>query len=126
MLTHREANIQSSSQVIFVVLQRLGHTFADRLERCKMNHRIKFFTANDLDHRITVAQIGLMKFDALASQLFNSLQRLLRAVDQAVDHSHLMATVKQFKTGVAANISSATSYQNVHELSPESICDSRL
>ena len=112
---HRPQQGQSAGDVHVIVFDRLPLAFTHRLETCEMHYRFGGKGAGNGAEPIGIANIGLMGLKRAVRQGLNTGQRLRRSVGIAVHNADLMPLTHQFDQGVAADIASATCYQNPHE-----------
>ncbi len=76
-----------------------------------MNNGIDRSTFKDPVQGAGVQQIGFVKFQRFARDLLYPLERFLLAVDKIIEDNHVIPRLKQYQTGVAADIPGSARYQ---------------
>jgi hypothetical protein len=65
-----------------------------------------------------IQEIRLMKFKAFAGKAADTPQGFFIGITQIIDHGYLMSRLKEFKTGVAADISGTAGNKDMHKFFP--------
>jgi len=86
--------------------------FAHRLERREVNRAAHRMRVENALQRGFIARIRFVERDTLARDLLDSFKRLAVAVDEVIDHDHVLATAQQLDTGMRADKARSAGDQN--------------
>ena len=103
-----------TAHIVVVILQRLLHRFAHRLQPGEMDHGVNSVLAEHPAQAVSVPDIAFIKREGLARQLLYTAEGLRLGVVVIVHHHDIVACGQQFDTGVAADISAAARNKYCH------------
>ena len=105
MAAHHVQNDQRAVEVVIVVLDGLGNALAHSLIGGKLDDSIDIGAlGEDLLHILVLCHIGLIEPEVLAGDLLDPIQHHGGSVVIVICHHDVKASVQQFDTGVAADI----------------------
>ena len=113
---HHVQNDQGAVEVVIVVLDGLGNALAHSLIGGKLDDSIDIRAlGEDLLHVLVLCHIGLIEPEVLAGDLLDPIQHHGGSVVIVICHHDVKASVQQFDTGVAADITGTAGNQNCHK-----------
>ena len=115
VVPHHVQNVQRGGQVVGVILDGLGHTFAHGLVGGKLNDAVDVAVfGKDFFYGSLVGHIRLNKAEILAGDLLHTLQSLRAGVVVVIRHNNVVTCGQQFDTGMAADVTGTAANQNCH------------
>jgi len=103
---HGLQQLERAQHIVVVILERLGHRFAHRLESGKVDHRMRLAALQRRLQRRLIANVAFDEPNFFSGDAFNSCQRFRLAVAEIVEYGHLMTCLQQLDAGMGANVAS--------------------
>ena len=107
MVSHDVKKGEGVTQVVCVVLDRLGNGFADSLEACKVDDKVNVVLVKDAVQSIFVVDVCLVERKALgvffSHNGFDAVDNFCRSIGEVVNNDSLVAGIEQLNNGMTAN-----------------------
>ena len=114
---HDIQNVQRAGQIVGVVLDGLGNALTHSLVGGELDHAVDVLVlGEDLLNGGFVGHVSLDKAEVLACDLLDAGQSLGAGVVVVIGHDNVVPSGQKFHTGVAADVTGATAYQNCHNI----------
>ena len=114
---HDIQNVQRAGQIVGVVLDGLGNALTNSLVGGELDHAVDVLVlGEDLLNGRFVGHVSLDKAEVLACDLLDAGQSLGAGVVVVIGHDNVVPSGQKFHTGVAADVTGATAYQNCHNI----------
>lgn len=97
-LRHHLTEGHGTAHIVVVILQRLLHRFAHRLQPGEMDHGVNSVLAEHPAQAVSVPDIAFIKREGLARQLLYTAEGLRLGVVIIVHHHDIVACGQQFDT----------------------------
>ena len=107
-----------TDHIVVVIEKRLFNRFADCLQARKVDDGLALMLAQGSLNGRLVTNITSDQRQFSSSDLLNPSKCFGMAVAEIVENNDFMAGLKEFNTGMRADISSATCYENAHASPP--------
>ena len=107
MVSHDIKKGEGVTQVVCVVLDRLGNGLTDGLEASKVDDKVNSVLVKDAVQCIFVVDVCLVERKALgvffSHNGFDAIDNLYRSIGEVVNNDSLVAGIEQLNNGMAAN-----------------------
>ena len=108
VISHGVTQIQSSCNIIFIILDWFYYRFSYRFQSSKMNNCVYLLFVENIVHGFFITNIRIIKYYFFSCDFFYSLQSFLTGIVQIVHNNNVITCIQQFYACMASDITSTT------------------
>ena len=104
MLSHDEAEVKSTGNIVMVILQGLVHRLTYGLETGKVDDTVDFFLFENLFQGSPVQKVDLVEGDFLTRDLLHTVECFPAGIIEVVHNNHFITGVQKLNTGMGTDV----------------------